>query len=164
MQPAPPPQPQPQAAPDASAASAPAASAEPYRGPDRRKRPTPRFSRYTLFGGRRRRGRRDGEDEGSFVDQYSGRLVAIMVWIALMNAGDSFFTLLHLQAGGIELNPVADAMLETGRIGFVSLKSLLITVPLIVLTLHKNFPLARIGIWTAAGAYTALLAYHLTLL
>ena len=135
-----------------------------YRGPDRRQRPTPRFSRYTFFGGRRRRGRRDGETEGIFVDQYSGRLLGIMLWIALMNAGDSFFTLLHLQSGAIELNPVAGAMLGTGRIGFVLLKSALITIPLIVLTLHKNFPLARIGIWTAAGAYTLLFAYHIALL
>jgi hypothetical protein len=134
------------------------------RGPSRRREPTPRFSRYTFFGGRRRRGRREGETEGTFVDQYSGRLVAIMLWIAVMNAADSFFTLLHLQSGGIELNPVAEAMLQTGRIGFVLLKSLLITIPLIVLTMHKNFPLARLGIWTAAAAYTVLLGYHLALL
>jgi hypothetical protein len=135
-----------------------------YRGPDRRQHPTPRISRYSWWGGRRRRARRTGEAAGSFVDQYSGRLLAIMAWIALMNAGDSFFTLLHLQAGGIELNPVADAMLGTGRLGFVALKSLLITVPLVILTLHKNFPLARIGIWTAAAAYTALFGYHIGLL
>ncbi|MFM7296073.1 MAG: DUF5658 family protein [Planctomycetota bacterium] len=136
-----------------------------YRGPDRRKRPTPRFSRYTLFGGRRRSGgRREGENDGAFVDQYSGRLAVALLWIADMNALDSFFTLLHLQSGGIELNPVADAMLATGRIGFVAAKSLLIIVPLVVLTLHKNFPLARAGIWTAAGAYTVLVGYHLTLL
>jgi hypothetical protein len=135
-----------------------------YRGPDRRRRPTPRFSRYTLWGGRRRGGRRAGETEGIFVDQYSRRLLLVMLWIALMNAGDSFFTLLHLQSGGIELNPVAAAMLETGRFGFVVIKSLVITIPLIVLTLHKSFPLARIGIWTAAAAYTALLVYHVSLL
>ena len=145
-------------------AAAPAAGERP-RGPDRRKRPTPRFSRYTLFGGRRRDGgRREGENDGAFVDQYSGRLAFAMLWIAAMNSLDSFFTLLHLQSGGIELNPVADAMLGTGRIGFVASKSLLIIVPLVVLTLHKNFPLARAGIWTAAGAYTLLVGYHLTLL
>jgi hypothetical protein len=138
--------------------------AERYRGPDRRSRATPRFSRYTLWGGRRRAGRRAGETDAIFVDQYSGRLLLVMLWIALMNAGDSFFTLLHLQSGGIELNPVAAAMLETGRFGFVLLKSLVITIPLIVLTLHKSFPLARLGIWTAAAAYTALLAYHVSLL
>lgn len=140
-------------------------SGERARGPDRRKRPTPRFSRYTLFGGRRRTGgRREGENDGAFVDQYSGRLALAMLWIAAMNSLDSFFTLLHLQSGGIELNPVADAMLGTGRLGFVASKALLIIVPLVVLTLHKNFPLARAGIWTAAGAYTLLVGYHLTLL
>ncbi len=135
------------------------------RGPDRRKRPTQRFSRYTLFGGRRRAGgRREGENDGAFVDQYSCKLALAMLWIAAMNSLDSFFTLLHLQSGGIELNPVADTMLSTGRLGFVASKSLLIIVPLVVLTLHKNFPLARAGIWTAAAAYTLLVGYHLTLL
>jgi hypothetical protein len=135
-----------------------------HRGSDRRSRPTPRFSRYTFLGGRRRSGRRQGESEGSFVDQYSPRLWLLLVWVALLNAGDSFFTLLHLQDGGIELNPVAELMLQTGRAGFVAWKSFLITVPLAVLCLHKNFPLARVGLWVAAGTYSALLAYHLYLL
>jgi hypothetical protein len=135
-----------------------------YRGPDRRERPTPRFSRYTLFGGRRRGGRRAEEALNTFVDQYSVRLWGLMIWIAAMNAGDTFFTLLHLQGGGIELNPVAELMLETGRLGFVALKSFLITVPLVVLCLHKNFSLARVGLWIAAGTYTVLLAYHVSLL
>jgi len=135
-----------------------------YRGPDRRQRPTPRFSRYTFFGGRRKAGRRPGENENAFVDRYSPRLLAVMFWIGLMNVGDSFFTLHHIQSGAIELNPVAAWMLTTGRTGFVLLKCALITIPLIVLTLHKNFALARLGIWTAAGAYTVLLAYHIALL
>jgi hypothetical protein len=144
------------------AADAPDARA--HRGPDRRKRPTPRFSRYTLWGGRRRGARRRGEDEGSFVDQYGLTTCALMIWVALMNAGDSFFTLLHLQTGGIELNPFAAFLLESGRFGFVGWKSLLITVPLCVLCLHKNFPLARLGIFAAASAYTLLFGYHVWLL
>jgi|SRR5882672_8075284 len=150
--------------PRARPAGQPAAQGGPWRGEDRRQRATPRLSRYTFFGGRRRGSRRHGEDVGTFVDQYNTGVWAVMMWIALMNAGDSFFTLYHLQSGGIELNPVAALMLGTGRTGFVCLKSLLISVPLIVLCLHKNFPLARLGIWTAAAAYTALLVYHLTLL
>jgi hypothetical protein len=136
-----------------------------YRGPDRRRKPTARVSRYSLWGGRRRTGgRRPGENIGVFVDQYSTRVWLMMLWIALMNAGDTFFTLLHLQSGGVEINPIAAAMLSTGRSGFVCLKSLLISVPLIILCLHKNFPLARLGMWTAAGAYTVLFIYHLSLL
>jgi hypothetical protein len=135
-----------------------------YRGPDRRGRPTPRFSRYTMWGGRRKGGRRTAEAVNTFVDQYSTRMWGLMIWIAAMNAGDSFFTLFHLQGGGIELNPVAELMLETGRVGFVALKSFLITVPLVVLCLHKNFSLARLGLWIAAGTYTVLLSYHVMLL
>lgn len=134
----------------------------PRRG-DRRARPTPRFSRYALRGGRRRRVQRAEEREGTYVDLYGTGMLAAVLWVALMNVADSFFTLVHLQAGGIELNPVAAWLLETGRFGFVFWKCVLISVSLLVLTLHKNFRLARLGLWTAAGAYTLLVAYHLTL-
>jgi hypothetical protein len=134
------------------------------RGPDRRQRPTPRWSRYALWGGRRHGPRRGEELEGSFVDQYSRRLFILMIWIGLMNIGDSFFTLFHLQAGGIELNPFAAMLLGTGRTGFVVTKSLLISIPLLVLCLHKNFQLARIGLWVAACCYSLLFLYHLWLL
>jgi len=133
------------------------------RGRDRRDKPTRRLSRYSFLGGRRRDVRRDEEHEGSFVDVYGLRLWCLVLWVALMNLGDSFFTLVHLQAGGIELNPVAKTLLETGRWNFVFTKSILIGFALAVLTVHKNFFLARIGLWTAAGTYTLLVLYHLTL-
>ena len=133
------------------------------RGPDRRQRPTPRFSRYSIFGGRRTEVRRPDEMEGSFVDRYGTGIFLAVVWVALMNIGDSFFTLVHLQAGGIELNPVAQLLLETGRWNFVFAKSFLIGLALSVLVVHKNFFLARIGLWTAAGTYTLLVGYHLLL-
>ena len=133
------------------------------RRADRRDLPTPRLSRFSFFGGRRRDVRRREEHEGSFVDLYGVRLWCLVLWVALMNVGDSYFTLLHLQAGGIELNPVAQALLGTGRLGFVFVKSFLIGLALLVLAVHKNFFLARVGLWTAAGTYTALVLYHLAL-
>ncbi len=131
---------------------------------DRRAQPTPRLSRYALLGGRRRAVRRADEVEGSFVDRHGWRVVALVLWVAVLNAGDSFFTLFHLQNGGVELNPVAAAMLRSGRLGFVLWKSVLIALPLLILCVHKNFPLARLGLWTAAATYTALFADHLSLL
>jgi len=146
-----------------SPADTPALEPRVGRGPDRRRRPTPRFSRYTLFGGRRRKARRTEEHEGSFVDLYGTRLFALVLWVALMNVADSFFTLVHLQNGGVEANPVAEALLLTGRAPFVLLKSGLIALALVVLSVHKNFQLARVGLWIAAGAYTLLFGYHLFL-
>jgi len=144
--------------------SGPAPSSTPYRGPDRRQRPTPRLSRYALLGGRRRTVRRTSEREGSCVDLHGARLWCLVLWVALMNVGDSYFTLIHLQAGGIELNPVAAALLRTGRFGFVFTKSALIALALLVLTVHKNFFLARVGLFIAAASYTLLFVYHLWLL
>lgn len=135
----------------------------PKRGPDRRERSTPRFSRFTLLGGRRQSARRDGEGTDSFVDVYPNALLFLLAWIAMMNLLDSFFTLVHLQAGGIELNPFAAMLLETGRVGFVIWKSVLIGAAILVLCLHKNFALARLGILIAAASYTALIVYHLSL-
>ncbi len=130
---------------------------------DRRRNPTPRLSRYSLRGGRRRSVQRVEEREGAFVDLYSPWVLFWVTWVALMNIGDSFFTLVHLQAGGVEVNPIAAAMLRTGRIGFVLIKVALIGAALLVLTLHKNFQLARWGLWVSTAAYTTLVVYHLTL-
>lgn len=133
------------------------------RGLDRRRERTPRLSRYSFLGGRRAEVRRYDEVEGSFLDLYGTRLLLILMWIALMNVGDTFFTLIHLQDGGRELNPVADLLLLSGRRGFVVWKSLLIGAALVVLCVHKNFYLARLGLWAAAVSYTILIAYHLAL-
>ncbi len=132
-------------------------------GGDRRDQSTPRFSAYSFVGGRRRWIRREEEREGSFVDVYGLKIWCLALWVALMNIGDSYFTLVHLQAGGIELNPVAEMLLQSGRVGFVLLKAVLIGVALVILVVHKNFFLARVGVWTAAGTYTALVLYHLLL-
>lgn len=134
-----------------------------HRGSDRRDQPTPRFSKYSFLGGRRRKVRRNEEREGTFVDRYSLRLWIMAVWVCLMNVGDSYFTLVHLQAGGVELNPIADWLLEQGRAPFVLYKSALITLAVLVLCVHKNFYLARIGLWVASGTYTVLVLYHLSL-
>ncbi len=133
------------------------------RGADRRSEPTPRFSRYSFDGGRRMEVRRESEREGTFVDRYGLRLLLAVSWVALMNVADSFFTLVHLQAGGIEVNPVAQGLLTTGRVSFVLWKSTMISLALMVLCMHKNFALARLGLWLAAAAYTVLVAYHLVL-
>jgi hypothetical protein len=133
------------------------------RGRDRRRVPTPRFSRHSFFGGRRKSVRRDSEREGSFVDLYSTRLFLIVMWVALMNVADSFFTLIHLQHGGSEANPIAGVLLLTGRTSFVFWKSALIAAALLVLCIHKNFCVARYGLWAAALCYTLLLGYHLSL-
>jgi len=130
---------------------------------DRRRHPTPRLSRYSLLGGRRCLERREVEAQTAFVDRYGSPLLLLLLWIALMNVADSFFTLLHLQRGGVELNPIADLLLMSGRRSFVTWKAVLIGLALLVLCVHKNFYLARLGLWLSALTYTSLVVYHLAL-
>lgn len=159
------PQPSPVDTAQGSAPGPPGSAREPvYRGPDRRRRPTPRFSRYAFWGGRRKHVRRRDEREGAFVDLFDWPLLLLAGWVALMNSADSFFTLYHLQAGGIELNPVADALLRLGREHFVFWKAALIAGALLVLCVHKNFALARLGLLAATLTYTLLVVYHVWLL
>ena len=94
------------------------------------------------------------------MDAYSAWVFLWVLWISAMNVGDSFFTL-HLQSGGVEVNPWRPRC-STGRFGFVFLKAALISAALLVLTVHKNFSMAR-GLWVSTIAYTALVIYHLTL-
>ncbi len=140
----------------------PAAAAD-YRGPDRRKRPTPLLSRYSFFGGRRRRGRRDGEVKDTFVDLYSIRTwVALSVFMVL-NLMDSHFTLIYLQRGGEEGNPVAIKLLEGGMSTFILTKALGIGLAAALFCLLKNFRNGRIGVFIALSLYQILLIYHLSL-
>jgi hypothetical protein len=133
------------------------------RGADRRRQKTPRLSLFTIAGGQRQEIRRTEEREGGFVDRYGSGLLLALMWIVLANIADSFFTLVHLQGGGTEVNPIADVLLQAGLTRFVLLKSALVGMALLILCVHKNFRIARLGLWAAAGAYTLLIAYHVAL-
>ncbi len=134
-----------------------------FRGPDRRRRPTPILSRYSLWGGRRRSGRREGEIANRFVDLYSFRTwVALSVFLVL-NLLDSHFTLIYLQRGGEEGNPVAIALLGSGMGAFVLAKAVGIGIAALLFCLLKNYRNGRIGVAISLLLYQLLLVYHLTL-
>ena len=143
--------------------SDPSPPSRPYRGPDRRQRPTPVLSRYSFFGGRRRAGRRDGEVRDTFVDLYSLRSwVALSVFL-LLNLLDSHFTLIYLQRGGEEGNPVAIQLMEGGMVTFILVKALGIGAAAVLFCLLKNFRNGRVGVLVALALYQLLLFYHLSL-
>jgi hypothetical protein len=131
---------------------------------DRRRRPTPMFSRYTFSGGRRQHVRRAEDDQEVFVDRYSSSLLLAVLGVVLLNLADAFFTLLFLAHGGQELNPLVDQVLAHGPHVFILFKTLGIGVCAGFLTLTKNFRAARIGLWIVLVGYSLLLCWHLLLL
>ncbi len=133
------------------------------RGADRRRRPTPALSRYSLFGGRRAADRRGVASDAVYVDRYEPWLAAALVAIAALCAFDAVFTLLYIQKGGSEANPVMAAVIEWGPRPFLIVKCLITNVGLVVLCLHKNFRYVKQVIGALLGVYGALLLYHLWL-
>ncbi len=129
---------------------------------DRRERPTRPWSGI-LGPLRRSRGRRI-EDRASYVDRYSRRDVALILAVFLLNVGDAFFTMLWLDRGGKEANPVMDFLLDIGPTAFLIQKCVVVGIWLVVLLVHKNFRFARLGIYISLAAYLGLILVHFGIL
>lgn len=136
---------------------------EPYRGPDRRKQPTPFLSRYSFFGGRRYYHRRTAEADCAYIDLYSQRLVAFLLVFFVLTVIDSVSTLIYLDKGGREFNPIAQWMIDQGDTFFILCKGGLTAVCIIFIMIHKNFKYSRQAIYTGFAFYFALSIYHLVL-
>jgi hypothetical protein len=109
---------------------------------------------------RRRHGRRDGESENSYVDVYHRRDVLLILAIFILNVFDAMFTLAWLQRGGAEANPFMDLLIRMGDSAFLIQKCFVVGIWLLVLVVHKNFRIARVGMWMLLGLYAAIFAYH----
>ena len=139
-------------------------SASDRRGRERRRRRTPALSWYSLRGGRRAGERRGADSSGLYVDRYSAPLAAALVSIGALCALDAVFTLLYLQKGGTEANPIMEALIDrAGPRAFLVLKCLVTNLGLFVLCLHKNFPLVKQVIVGLVAVYGTLFLYHIYL-
>jgi hypothetical protein len=94
------------------------------------------------------------------VDRYSARDVLLVVVILLLNVVDALCTLAWLSRGGAEGNPLMNWVLEMGNGFFLFQKCIVAGGWLIVLLVHKNFRIARLGLWMLLAVYGLLALYH----
>jgi len=76
---------------------------------------------------------------------------------------DACLTLLHLQNGGEEANPLLHLTLAHGPTLFLALKRSLTGAGVWVLAAHQQWPRAARSLHGLALGYGAVLAYHLVL-
>lgn len=107
--------------------------------------------------------RRTGAASDTFVDRHGPGLFVVVMVIVGLNILDAFFTIHLLSHGGQELNPVVDMVLQYGVGPFVFCKSLCIGLCIALLSLTKNFQVARIGLALVFLGYSGLLVWHLHL-
>jgi hypothetical protein len=93
----------------------------------------------------------------------SSQAVRLVLFIVLSSALDALFTLLYIQQGGSEANPVMALALNQGIIAFIGLKMGLTGLGASLLAIHEHAWLGRKSLQAMALTYSALLMYHLML-
>lgn len=132
---------------------------------DRRRGPTPIISRFTFWGGRRKKARREGDKKDHiFVDLYSTRLLIAILFLLTMSCLDAFLTLELINKGVVyEANPVMAFLLDKGVFEFSLVKFVITSLSLIVICLLKNVKITRICLPVTIKIYMIVIIYELYL-
>ncbi len=136
--------------------------------PDRR-RNSPRTLLHSLYRGRRLAFRRmDEAGTDRYLDIVEPVTAAVTIAILLLSSADALFTLLLLQRGAIELNPVMDALIAIDATLFVAVKLAITAICVLFIVAHRRFRFFRLRggdvLHVVLALYAALACYHLTLL
>ena len=137
------------------------------RGPDRRTR-VARAILYGSFKPRRLGPRRTGEERVGAIDWYHPWWLAIATLILALCASDAVLTVVLIDRGASELNPVLAPLIASGAL-FVAVKVGLTGVSvtlLMLLSRIRAFGRIRVGLllYAVLAGYAALIAYEVHLL
>ena len=108
---------------------------------DRRKQSTPGISRFTLWGRRNTFRRKEEQKRGGYVDRYHLGLLILITLAVGLNVLDALFTMMILDDGGWEINPVVRSVIQLYGDRFWVWKFLIVSFPLTLLCLHSKFRL-----------------------
>jgi len=128
-------------------------------GKDRRQKNKSDF-RYFLVNGRRELARRE-EDKTRifFFDRYNQRIFTAITAILMLSIFDALLTLILIERGSSELNPVMAFFLEYGPLPFIVAKYLLTSFGVVVLLIFKNVFLNKLNIYTHSLFSCVILAF-----
>ncbi len=140
------------------------------RGQDRRTNQRARL-KYFLFNGRREQIRREEDSRRViFFDRYPPKLFAAIAAILMLSIFDALLTLILIDKGSTELNPVMAYFLDHGLLPFIVAKYLLTSMGVVILLIFKNVFLTRAKIYTHSlfpvviFAFAAVIVWELFLL
>lgn len=127
---------------------------------DRRRQPTPMLSRHTLRGWRQGFSEKMGLPKERYVDRYSPVLLSCLILIVGLNILDSCFTMMILENGGRELNPIVESIIIFFGGGFWIWKFVIVSFSSIILCLHSQFMGVKIAIFLLCSLFVGLVTYQ----
>jgi len=116
--------------------------------------------KYLFFNGRREGFRRE-EDRGKvfFFDRYHPKLFASITAILMLSVFDALLTLILIDSGSSELNPVMAYFLEHGLLPFIAAKYFLTSMGVVILLIFKNIFVTRAKIHTSSLFSAMIIAF-----
>jgi hypothetical protein len=108
---------------------------------DRRNQPTSVISRFTLWGLRKTFRRKVDQEKGGYVDCYHPGLLILLTLAVGLTVLDALFTMMILDDGGWEINPVVRSVILLYGDRFWVWKFVIVSFPLTLLCLHTKFRL-----------------------
>jgi hypothetical protein len=131
---------------------------------DRRRRPTQGLSKFILRGQRTSFRRDEDRGAGGYVDRYGPGLLFLLVLILGLNVLDAFLTMMILEDGGWEMNPVVDFAIQLYGDQFWVWKFVTVSLPLILLCLHSKFRLVMHVLLGISAVYISVILFQVLLI
>lgn len=99
----------------------------------------------------------------SLRDCVSPRSVRLVLFVLICSAFDALFTLIHVEQGGTEANPIMAMAMDFGPSQFVRAKMGLTGLGTILLACYERLWLGMICLYFTAMLYACILLYHAVL-
>ncbi|MGQ9510178.1 MAG: DUF5658 family protein [Thermodesulfobacteriota bacterium] len=131
---------------------------------DRRQTQTPLVSKYSFWGLRRNFRRKEDRIKGGYVDRYSSGIFFFLVTIVGLNIIDALLTIVILDFGGREANPVVHSVMVMYGDKFWVWKFFVVSFCLIMLCLHSKFRMVKALILSITAVYTGIISYQMILI
>ncbi len=106
----------------------------------------------------------EDQEKGGYVDRYGSGLFFLIVMIAGLNVIDALLTMMILENGGWELNPIVRSVIHVYGDKFWIWKFAIVSVSLILLCLHSKFRLATHVILGVGMIYIAAILFQILLI
>jgi hypothetical protein len=83
----------------------------------------------------------EDQEKGGYIDQYHPGLLPLLILPIGLTILDALFTMMILNDGGWEMNPVVASVIQLYGDRFWIWKFAIVSIPLILLCLHSKFRL-----------------------